>query len=339
MKTTHDGQNFVCVQQLRSWMLEPIPGQKLTNCDRLLYASSIIREQWSVIRRHAITIFSILLEIGHGDTVDHSVSACLNDKELPFPLETLRHRLFDPSVRDRASILRFISRFYDEQWAFTAAILGSQIHVHYGTKILPIETKSLIKKGGTATVYRVKTAADFVSGRLSNVTYENAANGIQKVCRSIYRLYPSLNSRISSTNARNEMWQDSSSCYTFVLKEYSQYNRVIFEQERDSFRYLDGLKGFIQCLGTFESTDRETRRRTYNILLELGDYDLADMFENYPMPIHLPKALGLWNSVSELVKSLKRLHDFTIEVDGKSTHVHGYAQYPMAILMLNLTLR
>lgn len=84
----------------------------------------------------------------------------------------------------------------------------------------------------------------------------------------------------------------------------------------------------VQYLGEYEIDEDDDGQvtRTYNILLEFGEFDLEEFFAQ---PSHHPPSLNaeiieFWNSLGNVAKALQRIHNLSIvRENGHVDEFHG----------------
>jgi hypothetical protein len=112
--------------------------------------------------------------------------------------------------------------------------------------------------------------------------------------------------------------------YTFAIKTFPAQYESLFRAERDAFRLMKDNSEFVRCFGDF--TQREgSDGLKYNLLLEYGEYDLAEYYAVAP-PAVLPTQIhDFWNNLLNIVKAVRDLHSFSVERLGTQRTLHGYS--------------
>jgi len=127
-----------------------------------------------------------------------------------------------------------------------------------------------------------------------------------------------------------------SQLYTFAIKTFKTGNSEFWESEKDSFEGLEDHKRMIRYLGEFEydfhyptpgskitRSPTDPVETTYNIVLEYGDYDLADYFVEFLPPVTFHEILGFWKDLMEIPQEIRDLHNLTRMKGGKSREYWG----------------
>lgn len=110
----------------------------------------------------------------------------------------------------------------------------------------------------------------------------------------------------------------------------------IFNSEKEAFQCLGTQKGIVQYLGAYSFDSRPAppgesgsgKYRTYNILLEYGQFDLDEYFADkgsYP-PVRATEIRLFWTSLFEVADALCRLHNHEHKNDKGDTdcNYNGY---------------
>lgn len=77
----------------------------------------------------------------------------------------------------------------------------------------------------------------------------------------------------------------------------------------------------VQFLGAF-SRHCSDGSIEYNILLEYGDYDLAEYFQIHP-PVLPQNVQSFWENLFSIATALAKLHKFVIPCRGREDEYHG----------------
>lgn len=105
------------------------------------------------------------------------------------------------------------------------------------------------------------------------------------------------------------------------MKTFEEGDRSLFEREIDAYRHLKEQQGMVRFLGAFTHRNQNNRAE-HNILLEFGDYDLAEYFQFQP-PV-LPANVGsFWHNLSHVAAALSSFHNFTRQHKGKKQKMKG----------------
>jgi hypothetical protein len=157
------GRTFLRVEKLKDWLDK--------NAETLLWAVYMPEDHINLpisprqVRRsdtYALLVFSILLELGHGNLIDTFHHVHLVDR-LPIDLATLESRL-KRSKLSEADALNLADNFDQIQWRYCPPKFRLEHREDYRpTEIVPIFKKEAINtKGGTATVWQIVVLEEFV---------------------------------------------------------------------------------------------------------------------------------------------------------------------------------
>lgn len=186
------GKKFILTSRLKEWFLERGADSSPAPINRLLHYAYRARLKQSPdipisaerIAIDSLLIFSILLEIDHGDLIDRFQEHSKVDSKLPFnkaELELWLHenKIPSSSSEEQESLAR---RFYDIQWKYSLKPfqLGDG-KAHPPQCILPIcQRKEINKKGATAHLWEIEVPEEFVGetlrGRVENSRYLSEHN-------------------------------------------------------------------------------------------------------------------------------------------------------------------
>jgi hypothetical protein len=104
-------------------------------------------------------VFSILLELDHGEFIDIFENQDLCDKKLPIPLSDLK------DLKDRG--FPYAEEFNKKQWAFCPANFDYHSRNYHSDRILPIcKREQISDKGGTARLWQIAVQEEFVKPNL-----------------------------------------------------------------------------------------------------------------------------------------------------------------------------
>ncbi len=117
------------------------------------------------------------------------------------------------------------------------------------------------------------------------------------------------------------------------MKSYSTENFRAYESERAAFKGLQHHDGMVQCLGTytFEERHNSNLERSYNLLLEHGDYDLDGFFKDdrRSPPALTLEIIDFWRSILTVARALRKVHNLEFRnEDGYHRLLHGYEMNP-----------
>lgn len=112
---------------------------------------------------------------------------------------------------------------------------------------------------------------------------------------------------------------------TFQEAETIHHDQIqaknLFYQELDAYRHLSGQKGMVEFLGAYTCRDSNNRAQ-YNILLEYGDYDLAEYFFVHP-PVLATNVRDFWHNLFSVANALSSLHKFELPRRGQKETYWG----------------
>jgi hypothetical protein len=190
------GHNFVLVSSLTTWLKSRVRvgNVEISQAARLLGAAYAHEEDKLTLPINekqlldkidgCLLIFSILLEIGHGELIHRFMRLDKADKHLPVDLYSLRSicqgmKLAEPE--------KLAMSFDQLQWKYCPVILDLYMDREFPRGgVLPFSRKVPInQKGSTAQLYQIEVLAEFVSWHLKDVVkgsgYE-LDDGLGPVC-------------------------------------------------------------------------------------------------------------------------------------------------------------
>ncbi|KIW66740.1 hypothetical protein PV04_06040 [Phialophora macrospora] len=277
-------RQYIQVQKLKRWMLEGQP----KNVDRLLSACYNKKSGFSLVSAHItegsrkrLLVFSILLELGHGDLIEDLRSNEVDDSRLPIPLTVLERRTV---FRQHPTL---VSRFEKAQWKYCPlAFELNEAQSLTADHIVPICFKQQINEGGTARVYEIIVQEEFVTKALAEAV---------PLSRFIDPEY--------------------GPCHIFALKTYKDGNEVLYENERNAFRGLSQNEGMIKCLFDYSQVEErpsadESTNETFHLVLELGELDLDSYFHFYLPPVLVEEQLNFWAHFFFVADAIRDIHAF-----------------------------
>jgi hypothetical protein len=126
----------------------------------------------------------------------------------------------------------------------------------------------------------------------------------------------------------------------FALKTYKEENENLYENETDAFRGLEKNKGLIRRLfdyshmeltsghqGSNEAEDEIDGKMTYNIVLEYGECDLQEYFEQHIPPILEDDQLSFWSDLFLVADAVKDIHEFERSSGGRTERYFGLVTF------------
>ncbi|MCJ1308075.1 hypothetical protein MMC25_001726 [Agyrium rufum] len=316
-------REYVLVSRLVQWLKSLRPGEQdsqLTYLLRVTYSQRvepgllIDAERVCNSNQSAVLVFSILLELGHGNLIDDFQRYSILDRCLPISLWDLRDKL-SRFVRTSDVAEDVAVRFNVSQWRYCPATFDDIMRkVYEKDRIIPICARFQInEKGGTADLWQIVVHEEFVGKELrKRVEYTrdlprgpDAALG--------YR-------------------------YTFALKSFHEGNKHIYDKEVEAFAALKYNDGIVKYLGDYGhprfcqpetneglhagNNGRETFG-THNILLEYGDYDLDEYFAQRLPPVVRTGIEDFWRSLFEVADAIEGIHNLNNN-DGAVQHFYGW---------------
>jgi hypothetical protein len=171
-----DGRPYIRTKPLLEWMRAtegPNGGvHRLTNTERLLRALYQGKPSWPITKEkicgsgddRCALVFSILLEIGHGELIDKAQKKDIVDHKIPISLSELKEQFREIDPTHGVNIAQ---QFNQAQWKFRPVTLRWEMDKEYqGEHILPFVRKQEIGKGGQARVFSVMVQEDYVDSAL-----------------------------------------------------------------------------------------------------------------------------------------------------------------------------
>ncbi|KAH6672834.1 hypothetical protein B0J14DRAFT_700840 [Halenospora varia] len=299
--------SFINTEPLLEWMLT-IRGDGKSNAERLLDEVAPSRPNFvqpeSIFRgeKTSILVFSILLMESRGELIYHFYSAGVFDKDLenegwPWSSnDSLEEDLRTELQSDRKfesqsqSVEKIIDEFKKDARIFCPARLELNMTRHFPPKkILPFfERKKVNNKGGTASVYYVTIQENYL-------------------CEDIKK----------ALENRSFLSDEYGKYYELAIKSYTQGQKMTYDWEKKALRGLSKEEDMVKYFGCYSYKDGG--RQTYNLILELGDMDLAEYFRQQNPPELGVDIVETWKWMSTIVRSIQKIHKFshdTGEYDG-----------------------
>jgi hypothetical protein len=93
-------------------------------------------------------------------------------------------------------------------------------------------------------------------------------------------------------------------------------------------RYLGDFKYDFHYPSLNESQQKHTTRAisTLNILLEFGDYDLAEYVAEFQPPVTFEETIGFWRDLFDVPREVKELHDLEKTSENGNHKYWGYVE-------------
>ncbi|KAL8842972.1 MAG: hypothetical protein Q9176_002275 [Flavoplaca citrina] len=215
-------------------------------------------------------VFTILILIGKGRFIEHFIQYHnLRDDLLPF-LAKPQHFPTDPNDAT------FWESFYEKQFAYCPHFFRHNENYRLeDLLILPITTKEVIGRGGSATLYKIKLHPYY-----------------DKLLR--HKQSHTLGDRPTNTYVLK----------TYDTKDASKY----FDNEVDAFKKLATKdhkdQSLIRYFGSYKQGD------THNVLLEYADLGtLEDYFKKTTPPSLDEDIVMFWGRLFNVLKALSRIHE------------------------------
>ncbi|KAL8962851.1 MAG: hypothetical protein Q9193_000811 [Seirophora villosa] len=319
-------RSYVLVAELLQWLRSEVhPGNSTTQAGRLLVAAyggnSILPS--STIRlldkdNCCLLIFSILVLLGKGELVDRFQrvdTTGILDKHLPIDHQQLREKFRAAQIPDADQLA---AEFDKKQWMFCPAKF--ELHSgqeHREPKILPICKKEEInKKGGIARVYQIEVKEEFVGDTLRRA-----------VAFSRYNCGPS---------EEEPDWR-----YQFALKTFPNGSMSLYENEKKAFDALQNHNGMVRCLADYTHVEKmdvdlpvspipsdpregSITTNTFNLLLELGEFDLDEFFAQRLPPVFQSETEEFWRAFLDVAEALDGIHNLEMDTHGTVQQFHGW---------------
>ncbi|RYN24089.1 hypothetical protein AA0112_g9043 [Alternaria arborescens] len=309
-------RHIVHVEALRAWWMRTTSDTAgYTRLKRILddlepadHQLFPVEQKWLSGDYSCLTVFSLLLEQGRHYLINAFHDAGMNDKNLEYETQnsdsSLRRSL--AKVANRGDVDRILEDFQRERWAYCPLKLEMHMDRYLqSTRIIPPFCRKikLGEKGGTASIYWV-TVQEML------VTDDSLKNAIQD-------------------SAYHD--EDFGKCYQMVLKTYSGKHESAYDSEKKAF---SGLKlnesvpivGYLGCY-THEYGEGPDAGKTYNLLLEWGERDLYEAWEdekNVP-PVRAEEIILFWKSLFEIADAIRHIHNLEVRrVKGRSLMFNGW---------------
>ncbi|KAG8525536.1 uncharacterized protein KY384_009180 [Bacidia gigantensis] len=282
-----DQQQYILTPSLEEWFLVKA-NPNASHLDLLLdfvYAQKIIvpvdADKVSDGSQKCLLVFSILLQIGHGDLIDKFQERGLIDSRLPFERAQVVDTIVQMGVQDAQEIAQ---QFSEKQWAYLPMIF------QYGARlvcppqmIVPIHQKQRINtKGGIATLWHIVVLEAFVDQALrevaSNARYDDPSDHLG------YR-------------------------YQFALKSFKAGQQSLFDSERSAFRAFSNVEGTVRQLCDYIH-GAEDSHGMYNIVLEYAELDLDEYFFSKDPPLLSTDIAIFWRRMFDIASAVANIHQF-----------------------------
>jgi len=325
-RISYDGRHFYNAHLYELWMERVEPGEHATNTQRLLRAlegkidmhrstPAPIRDRQILHgRSRCVLVFGVLLEQDRGELIDIFMRAGISDQNLAIS-ESCYAELQEELSRKRvADSDRIIQSFEDAKWAFCPAEVNLNMEARFKPQeILPFCRREIVNsKGGTAEVFQAAIQKEFVHEDLQKVLkpWEYADVEFGPVS-SIF--WPELYFCAKLISLK---------CYQIAIKTFSHEMCHIALAEQEALLSLSAgdyprsLKTFenkplVRWLGFFLHDDITTRRKTYNLLLEYGDFDLEEFFRQSIPLATSEEIISFWKSLFKIADALQLIHQLS----------------------------
>ena len=185
------GKQFVLISRLKEWFSSRTTPSSSTQLQKLLW--KVYHEHLKIspglpinedsISRDSLLIFSILLDVDHGDLIQKFRKHSWVDSKLPFHKPELVLWLHDHEIptRKREDQESLAERFLSTQWKYSVLPfqLGDE-KTHPQQCILPIcQRQTINKKGATADLWEIEVPEEFVGDTLRE-SVQNSKYASQK---------------------------------------------------------------------------------------------------------------------------------------------------------------
>jgi len=193
------GRSYVRTTKLTEWL----NGQVGSNSQASLLLGAAYRhrkqphppvssEEISSGDNCCLLVFSILLELGKGELIDHFQRLSIVDRLLHIDRQTLETKLqaMELAPNQLPDVASLAEQFDAIQWRFCPAMFEFRVGLnHPPNKIIPFFKKEKINdKGGTAQLWQVAVQEEFVSDKIRkavpNSRFHDATDGFGYVSSS-----------------------------------------------------------------------------------------------------------------------------------------------------------
>jgi hypothetical protein len=164
------GQQYIRCFSLTEWLLSNQTPQA-TYLDLLVesaYSDVFIVpvDPWQISYRKkpSLLVFSLLLELGRGDLIQHFLRKDLTDNKLPFSKVSLEQASPSGSAND----VNFMAQVYEKQWAYCPLKFQLDMGLDLpASTIIPIQQKRRVNsKGGSSIIWDITVPEEFVGETL-----------------------------------------------------------------------------------------------------------------------------------------------------------------------------
>lgn len=256
-----------------------------------------------ILQTHAL-VLSLLVEADSGHLIYEVRRQQINDynlydiheKHLEDKLWRALEADYQNDPEDRHYHLKALFQtFAERRWAYRPHIFKYNDDPELSNRtILPVIQRQRVNRGDTAAIYQI--------------------------CVSEEHLNDAMKLRLDGSSFQVE---SVGKCYNLAVKTFIESGRTddpakeLFNKECEAYKHLENHKGMVQYLGAY------SHRNTHNILLEYGDYDLAEYFGFSP-PVHPVNVCNLWHDLFDIANALSQLHRFSRVRRGRPQEIQGW---------------
>ncbi|KAH7419607.1 hypothetical protein BKA64DRAFT_21601 [Cadophora sp. MPI-SDFR-AT-0126] len=248
-----------------------------------------------------LKVFTILLMLKRGKDIGTFLKMGILDKRLPITedhlLEKLQNILGRPlNEGNRQFATDFTSLQY--QLLTTDSLDSENGRVLDSRIILPVCRYEPIKPDGSEKIFQIEIP-----------------------CRSI----PSKILKNVKAKPKRTAEDDDEKYHKFAIKTLR--NPEEYHQETFAYSALKGREGVVQCLGFWEIKS-PSGESDFHLLLEYGEYDLHEYFENFPPPSLPGDIIQFWKGLSHVAIALDKIHNMEIKYEQRTDSWFGYMSLP-----------
>lgn len=248
-----------------------------------------------ILRGYSI-VFSLLLEAGKGHLIFEVMRQQIRDDNLcGIHVRDLDERLWNALKADHAhdhkehvqqhSMLSDV--FHRRRWAYRPHVFtyGTELELR-SSEILPLYKRRRIsgQQGGAASLHQLCIPEEYLDEAMKE-RLEGSSFHLDSV----------------------------GTCYYLAMKTFTESGRPddrakdLFQKECEAYRHLEKHDGMLRYLGAFSHCSSPDQPPEHNILLEYGDYDLAEYFLYNP-PIMPRNVCNFWYNLFNVANVLSGIH-------------------------------
>ncbi|KAH6649377.1 kinase-like domain-containing protein [Chaetomium tenue] len=299
-RTTPDGRSSILTNNVVAYLeAQSIICPDRTNLD-VLYSMPVAADRIkSLSKRHFYRVFCILLQLGAPNLLPLCCDGGIVDANLPVSKHALKRcsGKAGASEREDEKAAIYSARFYEEQYRWLSPLLDfgfkrslsmdEVLPLHRMERINPFRENVHPLDPDKPTLWKIQLPEEFV-------------------CETVRGQIPHAKVMLSSPSGGTEP------AFEFAPKQFPAEGYEGFRQEARILGIIGNSKGFVRYIGRFDapSTLADGRpTKSWNILLELGQYDLDTVLHTHQPPQTSAGILRFWESILPISSGLVAFHN------------------------------